>query len=176
MAAAWKYFTSQKQWEAYLKDLLKSNDTALKRAIVLIYNRQTEPERYNGQSTEENGVGFSKIDANEMGAIAKRIIEGKELTKGELAKSRNKMGKYWKQLMEISKAQQAKVESDEQKRLEEKLAEEERAAMMEDAQALQMFKEHNEVLRKCAEDGVQCSFGICDECPNVTGFQTRMDI
>ena len=36
--AAWEYFTSQKQWETYLKDLLKTNNKALLRAIVLIYD------------------------------------------------------------------------------------------------------------------------------------------
>lgn len=173
--AGWQYFTTQKQWEAYLKDLMRTNDTALKRAIVLIYNRQTEPERQSGESTEENGVGFTKWDAKELGDIAKKIQQDKELTKGELAKSRNKMCKYWKQLMVVSKEQQEKRKAEEQKAIEDKLDEEVKLAMMEDAQALERFKEHNEILRECAEDGVQCEYGICDECPVTRGFQMRMD-
>lgn len=101
--AVWEYFTNQKQWKMYLKELLKTNDTALFRAIVLVYNNQTEEEKYRGKSIEENSVGFNKVDAKEMGEIAKKIKSGKPLTKAELAKSRNKMQKYWKQLMIISK-------------------------------------------------------------------------
>lgn len=101
--AVWEYFTNQKQWKMYLKELLKTNDTALFRAIVLVYDNQTEEEKYRGKSIEENSVGFNKVDAKEMGEIAKKIKSGKQLTKAELAKSRNKMQKYWKQLMIISK-------------------------------------------------------------------------
>lgn len=88
--AAWEYFTSQKQWEAYLKDLLKTNDKALLRAIVLIYDNQTPEEKDKGESIEDNCIGFSKIDAKEMGDIARKIKANKALTKGELAKSRRK--------------------------------------------------------------------------------------
>lgn len=54
--AAWEYFTSQKQWEAYLKDLLKTNDKALLRAIVLVYDNQTPEEKDKGESIEDNCI------------------------------------------------------------------------------------------------------------------------
>lgn len=160
--AAWEYFTSQKQWEAYLKDLLKTNDKALLRAIVLVYDNQTLEEKDKGESIEDNCIGFSKIDAKEMGDIARKIKANKALTKGELAKSRNKMQKYWKQLMIISK-----------KQAEAKLAEEELAAQKEDAEKLERFRQDIETLRKCSEEGISCEYGICDECPITTGFQLR---
>lgn len=160
--AAWEYFTSQKQWEAYLKDLLKTNDKALLRAIVLVYDNQTPEEKDKGESIEDNCIGFSKIDAKEMGDIARKIKANKALTKGELAKSRNKMQKYWKQLMIISK-----------KQAEAKLAEEELAAQKEDAEKLERFRQDIETLRKCSEEGISCEYGICDECPITTGFQLR---
>ena len=130
--AAWEYFTSQKQWETYLKDLLKTNDKALLKAIVLIYDNQTPEEKDKGKSIEDNCIGFSKIDAKEMGDIARKIKANKALTKGELAKSRNKMQKYWKQLMIISKKQAEAKKVQEQKELEAKMAEEESAAQKED--------------------------------------------
>ena len=172
--AAWEYFTSQKQWEAYLKDLLKTNDKALLRAIVLIYNNQTDEEKNKGESIEDNRIGFSKIDAKEMGDIAKKIKAGKALTKGELAKSRNKMQKYWRQLMIISKEQAEAKKLQKQKELEDMLAEE-LAAIEEDKLKLEQFREHNEILRRCSEEGIACSYGICDECPITTGFQMRMN-
>ena len=45
---------------------------------------------------EDNYVGFTKWDAEEMTAIAQKIIRKQKLTDGEVAKSRNKMQKYWK--------------------------------------------------------------------------------
>lgn len=169
--AAWEYFTSQKQWEAYLKDLLKTNDKALLKAIVLIYDNQTPEEKEKGRSIENNRIGFNKIDAKEMGDIARKIKAGKTLTKGELAKSRNKMQKYWKQLMIISKKRAEAKKLQEQMELEAKMAEE-IAAIEEEKNKLKLeqLREYNETLRRCFEEGIACSYGICDECPIITGF------
>ena len=173
MPAAWEYFTNQKQWEAYLKDLLRISDKALLKAIVLIYDDQTIEEKDKGKSIENNCVGFSKIDAKEMGDIARKIKANSVLTKGELAKSRNKMQKYWKQLMIISKKQAEAKKLQEQKELEAKMAEEELAAQKEDTEKLERFRQDIETLRKCSEEGISCEYGICDECPITTGFQLR---
>lgn len=95
----WKYLVTQKQWKAYLCDLLDYSDDAVKLAIVHIDNMQTVPEKCSGQSIEENTVGWTKVDASEMGLVADKIRSGQQLTAGEMAKSRNKIKKYWKQLM-----------------------------------------------------------------------------
>ena len=163
--AAWEYFTSQKQWEAYLKDLLKTNDKALLRAIILIYDNQTSEEKDKGESIEDNCIGFSKIDAKEMGDIARKIKANKALTKGELAKSRNKMQKYWKQLMIISKKRVETKKLQEQKELEAQ------KEAIEKFERLKRFRQDIETLRKCSEEGISCEYGICDECPIITGFQ-----
>lgn len=142
----WKYFTNQKQWESYLKNLVKTNDNALLKSIILIYDGQTQEEKNKGESIEDNCIGFSKIDAYEMGQIAKKIKSGQPLTKGEIAKSRNKMQKYWKQLMVISKK---RAELEELQEIEKNFEE--------------RFKE-NETLQMC-EEGKSCEYGICSECP-----------
>lgn len=152
MAAGWKYFTTQQQWKNYLQDLVCEDNVALLRAIVLIDNWQTEPERKAGESTEENNVGWSKYDAKEMGAIAEKIRKCEPLEPGEVAKSRNKMKKYWKQLILISQEQQKRLTADQQAEAQKKVA-------------LERFKKYTEVLRACKEDGIACEFGICDECP-----------
>ena len=103
MSNIWETFTNQKQWEEYLKNLLKTNNKALFKAIVLVYDSQTEEEKRTNESVEDNKIGFSKIDAKDLSAIARKIKREEILTKGEFAKSRNKMPKYWKQLMIISK-------------------------------------------------------------------------
>lgn len=176
MAAAYEYFTNQKQWELYLKDLVKSNDNALLKAIVCIYDRQTPDEKNAGETIDENGIGFSKVDAYEMGKIARKIKNGENLTKGELAKSRNKMQKYWKQLMTISKQRLEERKQEQQEELNRKLSEEAEAATKEKSERLNLFREHIETLRKCSEEGISCEYGICDECPLTTGFQLKMSL
>lgn len=171
--AGWQYFTTQKQWEAYLKDLVKTNDQALYKAIVLIHDRQTVEEKAQKESTEHNQIGWTKWDAKEMGDIAIKIKREEPLTIGELAKARNKMQKYWKQLMHISKQQQqvkAEAEKAEVEMLQEKLA------VGVKVLEIEHFKQHNETLRRCAEEGIACDYGICDECPITQGFQIRMNL
>lgn len=167
--AGWQYFTTQKQWEAYLKDLLKTNDKALLKAIVLIHDMQTEEEKSRGESTEDNHIGWTKWDAKEMGDIAKKIKRGEPLAIGELAKSRNKMQKYWKQLMYISKQQQ-------QEKAKAEAHEEKQEVRVQSKEGEEWFKQHNEILRRCAEEGIACDYGICDECPVTQGFQLRMNL
>ena len=164
---AWMYFTTQEQWKQYLQDLVSKNDNACCQAIVAIDNWQTEPERMQGESTEDNGVGWTKYDAKDMGLLANKIRNGQQLTDGELAKSRNKMKKYWKQLMQISKARIKQKEAQEQERLEREAQE-----LLE--QRKQQFEESLEVLRKCGEEGIACEYGICDECPLTRGYQLRL--
>ncbi len=167
MPKIWLSFTNQKQWEEYIKNLVKTNDVALYKAIMLIYDRQTPEEKNAGESTEDNCIGFSKIDAKEMGHIARKLKNKQQLSKGEIAKSRNKMQKYWKQLMHISKEQEA---INAVKVLQQEMEEE----ALKRAEEVKRFEEHNELLRKCSEEGVSCSYGICDECILTSGYQMRL--
>lgn len=170
---AYEYFTSQKQWERYLKDLLRTNDTALLRSVVLVYNGQTEEERHKGKSIEDNCIGFDKIDAAEMGAIARKIKAGKVLTKSELAKTRNKMPKYWRQLMVVSKE---RAEAKKRKRVGEAYNERAEAKTVDEHEfeRREQFRNCCEALRRCSEEGISCDYGICDECPIATGLQLRL--
>ena len=166
---AWKYFTTQEQWKAYLQDLVSTNTNACLKAITCIDNWQTEPERQQGESTEENGVGWTKCDAKEMGQLANKTRNGQALTDGELAKAKNKMKKYWKQLMQMSKRQMEQQEAEEQAKLE-------REAKEVTEQKRQQFEEALEVLRKCGEEGIACEYGMCDECPLTRGYQFRLSL
>lgn len=166
---AWMYFTTQEQWKQYLQDVVSKSSNACCQAIVAIDNWQTEPERMQGESTEDNGVGWTKYDAKEMVQLANKIRNGQQLTGGELAKSKNKMKKYWKQLMQISKAKIEQVEAQERERFE-------REAQKELERRKQQFRESLEVLRKCGEEGIACEYGICDECPLTRGYQLRLSL
>lgn len=174
--AAWEYFTNQKQWETYLKDLLKKSDAAVVQAIVCIYDNQTDEEKSRGESIEDNNIGFSKIDAYEMGSLAKKIKRGEPLTKGELAKSRNKMQKYWKQLMVISKRKAEARKMEEQRLLDEQAEQEAYELQLQKEAETEAFRHSLEILRLCVEEGKSCDYGICDECPNTIGYQMKLDI
>lgn len=103
----WESFTNQQQWREYLQHLVKTNDKALIRAIHVIYARQTEEEQYYGTTTDHNGRGFGKIDAAFFTEIVDRLRHGGKLSPKQMAIARNKMPKYWRQLMEESKAKMA---------------------------------------------------------------------
>lgn len=173
MKPGWSYFTTKKQWEEYLKDLLRENDNAVRKAIMLIYARQTEIERRNREASEDNNIGFTKHDAREMSEIAEKLQRGEDLTAGEMAKSRNKMQKYWRQLMEISieQMEQGQRRVKEQKELEGFHREEKKKA-----EAKKQFELSIQIMRRCAEKGISCDYGICDECPVTQGFQMRLNL
>lgn len=110
----WESFTNQRQWREYLTNLLKTNDRALLKAITIIYDFQTDEEKLKGAAIDENDKGFGKVDARDLGKMAEKIRENIPLTEGELARARNKMPKYWQQLMKVSKVQTSRQRLSEQ--------------------------------------------------------------
>lgn len=149
----WESFTNQKQWKSYLVNLLKTNNNALKLSVVRIYDQQTFEEQVKKESIEENKVGFTKIDALFLGDIAEKVKTNQQLTSKELAILRNKMPKYWKQLMRISKAKIEVQCLEQQKQMEIYQREFER-----------FEEQHQQEKIRCFEQGIPCSYGCCDEC------------
>lgn len=103
MGRPWEHFTNQKQWKEYLQWLVRTNKRALYRSIVLIADLQTPEEKALGTTIDHNKQGFGIVDASLMTSLALVIKSGGELSERELAISRNKMPKYWRQLMIIAK-------------------------------------------------------------------------
>ena len=101
----WESFTNQEQWKEYIQNLIKTNDQAYCRGMVVIYRLQTEEEKSIRETTVNNGVGFGTIDADIMTSVAEKIIAGETLTLSEVFITRNKLKKYWKQLMRVSKGE-----------------------------------------------------------------------
>ena len=84
-----------------IQQLLTLSDYAVHRAVLVIYQNQTEGER-SGGVLHVNGIGFNKYDARELIPLARRIEDGYEMTTAEMRWVRPKMLKYWKQLAEIA--------------------------------------------------------------------------
>ena len=103
MGVAWSELKTQKEWRENRGKVLKENDQAVLRAIWVIYARQTVEEQIYGVSTEDNGRGFSKIDAEFFTELVVQMRHGRALSPRQMAIARNKIIKYWRQLMEESK-------------------------------------------------------------------------
>ena len=83
-------------------NLLNSNNIAVERAILAIYNRQTADEKIARNTRYHNTVGFSAADAKTGTYLAKWLLSGKHLDGKFLAKGRNIAIKYRRQLLEIA--------------------------------------------------------------------------
>lgn len=79
--------------------LLQSNDRAVERAIIVIYNRQTRDEQSSKETLHSNGIGFSGADANLGSYYARWILDKKKLTGSHLERARKMVLKYTAQLL-----------------------------------------------------------------------------
>lgn len=86
----------------YIKYLLTMKDAAVERAIVAIYNRQTDDEQRSEDTKHLNGIGFTGADARLGSYYAKWILSGKHLNGNHLNKARLMSLKYVRQLCEIA--------------------------------------------------------------------------
>lgn len=91
------------QWDIEkIKKLLETNDKAVSRAIVALYERQTEDEKNRENTVEKNGVGFNGFDAKFFSSLAQQIQSGRTLSQKQIAFARKGIMKYSKQLAEIA--------------------------------------------------------------------------
>jgi len=113
-----------------IQALLLSNDKALARGIVAIYKRQTQAEQAVGATKEDNGVGFTGVDASILSSFATQVLKGWTLSIKQKVIARKKMPKYWKQLAEVA------MENDHKRMLLERKAED--AAILKMAEQLEV--------------------------------------
>ena len=87
-----------------IQSLLANSDKAVARAVVAIYNLQTDEEKRSEQTLRSNGVGFSGTDARRGTYYAQYILRTGSLTGKHLELARKMTQKYWRQLAEIANA------------------------------------------------------------------------
>ena len=88
-----------KKWKKEeIVELLKSNDKAVLRGLVVVYSLQTQEEQYTDQTVENNGVGFSGTDAEFLSSLAKQFLERGWLSHKQMEKLRVRILKYAGQL------------------------------------------------------------------------------
>lgn len=92
---------SGKAWtEKDIDALLQRSDAAVFRAVVVLYDRQTEDERATDQTTHRNGVGFNGVDARLLSYYARWIKANGRLTGRHVEKARRAVRKYRAQLLD----------------------------------------------------------------------------
>jgi len=88
-----------------IKSLLNENDKFVCNAIVKIYELQTDEEKLQGKTHENNGVGFNAFDAEFLSSLAQFILKYGGLTEKQLFLGRKRIKKYSKQLCDIANFQ-----------------------------------------------------------------------
>jgi hypothetical protein len=95
--------TTAKTWTLdEIKSLLDSNKLFVCKAIVKIFERQTEDEKQADATGHSNGIGYNGSDAFIMSKFAKFYMEKGFLTDKQLAIGQKKIKKYAKQLTNIA--------------------------------------------------------------------------
>ncbi len=87
--------------KAQIVENLTTNDKWLYHGILAIYAGQTQEEKHSGQTVEDNGIGFSGVDAFILTSYAEQIKVRGFLTPKQIELARKKMTKYAGQLMKI---------------------------------------------------------------------------
>ena len=90
-----------------IKVLLLSNDRAVERAMVVLFDRQTIAEQAQGTTTDHNGRGFNAFDAKNGTYYAKWVLSKRYLTGKHLAKARAMSFRYARQLLEAAQEREA---------------------------------------------------------------------
>ena len=101
-----------------ITELLRTNDKAVARALVVLHKRQTVDEQISEDTRHRNGRGFRPAHARMGSSMAKFYTVRGFLTPKQIAWWRRKDVKgnlrieiYWKQLIEEAKIRAAKTEN-----------------------------------------------------------------
>lgn len=98
----YKNFKDKKWNRENIKELLLTNNRAVAKAILTLYNLQEEDEKLGGVTLHHNNVGFGAVDARYLGNVAKKIMNDNPLTEKEFYIAKLKIIKYSGQLADIA--------------------------------------------------------------------------
>ena len=84
-----------------IQKLIRTNDLAVYKSLLRIYARQTADEQQAKETRDWNARGFTGIDGNILSSFVEGYKKYGRLTESQLCIARNKMKKYWKQLLEV---------------------------------------------------------------------------
>lgn len=85
-----------------IKALIARSDRAVERALVAIYDRQTQDEKRVSDTRHFNKIGFSAAHAKKGSYYARWVNSGRNLTGYHLDRARSIAMHYARQLAEIA--------------------------------------------------------------------------
>jgi len=94
--------TTKKAKVAFLKSKLATDDAWALRGLRTVFRQQTEHEKAVGKTEEDNGVGFSGLDAEFLTSLATQFEKRGFLTPKQMTHVHRKMPKYAAQLLRFS--------------------------------------------------------------------------
>lgn len=99
---------ADKELAEQFKQKIMTDDRWLYRAIIAIYERQTDHEKAELTTKEDNGIGFNGVDAFLMSKYAEDLSKYGRLTPNQCKWARRKMPKYALQLVKIASERRAR--------------------------------------------------------------------
>lgn len=93
----------------FVKGMLKTNDAWALRALIVIYQHQTDDEQASGLTSHDNGVGFSGCDSEILSSFAVQYQNRRWLSPKQMAILFRKIHKYAGQI--IANADVEKIDS-----------------------------------------------------------------
>lgn len=84
-----------------IQTLLSTNNLAVAKSLIRIYNNQTLEEKSAQDTYYLNNIGFTGSDGKILTSFAESYLKYNRLSDKQMTIARNKMKKYWKQLIQI---------------------------------------------------------------------------
>lgn len=86
--------------EQRIEHLIETNQVFLERALIKIYDRQTQDEKATKDAKHYNRVGFSAAHAKRMSYYARWVLSRRSLSGIHLQRCKDTLKQYRKQIME----------------------------------------------------------------------------
>jgi len=91
-----------KVWDkTAIVSLVTTNDKAAVKALLTIYSYQTQSEQAVDATTDQNGVGFTGVDAEILSSFAKFYQRTGFLTNKQMELLKRRITKYTRQLLKV---------------------------------------------------------------------------
>lgn len=94
--------TTKKWTKEEIKNLLMTNDVAVIKGLIRIFQLQTSDEQNAEFTKYNNGVGFSGFDGEFMTSVAKWFLDHGFVSEGQFKFVKKKMMRYAGQLAKIA--------------------------------------------------------------------------
>lgn len=93
---------TKKATKEFVKLQLHTSASWAKKALITIYDNQTDDEAQHGHTSDLNGIGFTGTDAEILTSFAKQLMRRGSLSPKQMVIVHKKMPKYWKQIISVS--------------------------------------------------------------------------